>query len=254
MEKVIEKVTLYDLLGYGFPGFFMLFILLIDFINLIPDTTINLVKDHSGIFVVALIVLSHIVGILLSESGKKMHILKGLIQKLPILKRLSQKIYALKGLSSVSGSASQNKNAIYERALEFVNKEDLKAALSKSGSSYDLNDERTADYIYSVIQVNPEFSRIHSYASAEVMSRNTATACLIGGFLALVLCVFRYFQLFDNGYRCRFQLLAMIVLFLCSRLMYERSATFSEKKILYACNWFILKYCNQMKQNNPMAN
>lgn len=234
MEKVIEKVTLYDLLGYGFPGFFMLFILLIDFINLIPDTTINLVKDHSGIFVVALIVLSHIVGILLSESGKKM--------------------YSFKGIRSVLGLADQNKNAIFKRALESVNQEDLKAALSKSGSSYDLNDERTADYIYSVIQVNPEFSRIHSYASAEVMSRNTATACLIGGFLALVLCVFRYFQLFDNGYRCRFQLLAMIVLFLCSRLMYERSATFSEKKILYACNWFILKYCNQMKQNNSMAN
>ena len=233
MEAVVEKVTLYDLLGYAFPGFFMLFILLIDFFNVIPDATINLVKDHSGIFVVALIVLSHIVGVLLSETGKKMNILKRAIQRIPVLKEKS----------SNSESVSRNKKAIYfERALESVNKEDLKFALSKSGSSYDINDEHTADYIYSVIQVNPEFSRIHTYASAEVMSRNIATACLIGGFLALILCVFRSLKWFDNGYRCQFQLLAMIVLFLCSWLMYQRSITFGEKKMLYATNWFIFKF------------
>ena len=235
MEAVIEKVTLYDILGYGFPGFFMLFILLIDFFNVIPDTTKIHVKDYGGILVVVLIVLSHVVGVLLSEIGKRMLILKGQIQRIPVLK----------GNRSIPDLATRNKKAIYfERALESVNKEDLKSALSKSGSSYDLNDERAADYIYSVIQVNPEFSRIHSYASAEVMSRNSATACLIGGFLALILCVFRYSQWFDNGYPCWFQLLVMIVFFLCSRLMYKRSITFGEKKMLYACNWFIIKYRN----------
>lgn len=255
MEAVVEKVTLYDVLGYGFPGFLMLFILLTDFINVIPDTTINLVKDQSGIFVVAVIVVSHIVGVLLSESSKTVLLLKGLIvQKIPALGTPSQLLSKFKKwLGLTPGPASQDKKAIFlEKTLESVNKEDLQTALLNSGSSYDINDERAADYIYSVIQVDPEFSRIHSYASAKVFSRNSAMACLIGGVLNLALCVLRWLKWFDNGYRCRFQLLAAIVLFACSLLMFERSITFGKKKIFYACNWFIFKYNNQVKQNKSI--
>ena len=96
-------------------------------------------------------------------------------------------------------------------------------------------DIRLIGYIYSVIQTDSKFGRIHTYASAAVMCRNTATACLIGSGLVigklLNICSVRSDQV-----------ILAVCLLGCALLLSIRSRRFEEKKYYYAINWFIFKY------------
>lgn len=224
MEHIIEKITLYDLLGFGFPGFLMLFILLLEFLKVVPDKAIELMQDYEGMLAVIVIVLNYIVGLLLSEISAQVI------------------IYCSK--------LHDEMNTIVKRKFDTVDTKDLNAALSNSGSAYKADNEHVFRYIYSVIQVDPEFNRIHSYASAEVMSKNIAMACLIGGMMACALCFLRYVHWFNNGYRCRTQFFVALGLFLCSWLMNKRRIRFFEKRVSYSVNWFILKYHEQQDGQN----
>ena len=81
MDYIIEKITLYDILGYGFPGFFFMLIVVVGLYDHIPQSFIQLMKDHDGVVLASAIVLSHITGIILSEISKLISRIISLITK-----------------------------------------------------------------------------------------------------------------------------------------------------------------------------
>lgn len=213
MDKVFEKITLYDILGYGFPGIFMMSIMYALFYKMVPSSVYDAMKDNDIIVLVMMIIFGHITGLLLSE-----------LSKTKMLKHF------------FSGNQSDR----LKKYGDYV----INKSLGRSGLSTLKNwsDEDKENYMYSIVQVDQAFSRIHCYSSAEVMSRNASIACFLGCFAV-------FFRPFIYGYNqsitslsCFKHLLALFLLFCGFIFLKERSKRFAKKKKDYAVKWFIMKY------------
>lgn len=202
MDSILEKITLYDVLGYFVPGS----LVMLSVSGLILSSVEGaqaLYTAYQSLFVYGFIVVSYICGILLSEIGRKItnHVKSDWQFPLP--------------------------------------EDKIIQALSKAGV-IDVQEERSggvnvSEYMkqmYNDIQSDSEYKRLHNYASAEVLYKNLVTAIPVS---AAVLCLYFPQCLLGKGVVLGLGLFAMWI-------AWSRSRRFYEKKQAYTVCCYVEKY------------
>ena len=178
MQSVREKITLYDILGYLFPG--VLFEIIIGGIHWLEMFRLQKIWDliqivkianELKIYITVIVIISgYCLGILISEIS------------FIIYKKI------LKNIRIVKKNKEQNTSGVTEESLE-------KALIKFGISKIELDKVKTTtthlqkEYgkiMYGVIQSDEKYRRIHNYASSELMYRNLSCVLLIGSFWMLI--------------------------------------------------------------------
>lgn len=194
--ELLQKITLYDLLGYTFPGCTLLYIW--------NYSEICNTKQDSFFFIGMFVVLGYLLGIAVSEFGAVLRDILGIRIK-------------------------KNLNGKVKIPLEIIKKAFLNAGfISKINEDFnwEIVSERFLE-IYADIQADKNYSRIHNYASAELMYKNMAVVSLV--------CGIRYISEVQKS--------ASLICIVVCMLFLHRWRRFYEKKISYSLSWFVQKYC-----------
>lgn len=205
MDSIIEKVTLYDVLGYMLPGSL---VMLAVGGKLYQGTEVWFVEsyqDLNGFVWYGFILLSYLCGILLSE-----------------LSRMCKRIMAwVGGKGKIERPVS---NEIIIAALK-------KAEVINSGDTQ-IDVERYMSYMYSVVQTDQNYKRIHNYASAESMYKNLAFAVFLSAVIV---------STYSGGYAWG-NVVCPLAGGICAVVFWHRHQRFLVKKENYAVSWFVEKY------------
>ncbi len=231
MENLLEKITLYDLLGYMFPGCILNLIIIVGASQQYSGMVEKVYKDYEGGIVFAFFIISYLTGILLSEiSASIISLCDKYIKKerkLPRKKcwigRLLGKIKIDERTGGIEGTG--------------ISEKELAAALVNSGlaEGQDKINEKIEmqgwllyrKYMYGIIQSDEKYRRIHNYASIPVFCKNATTA-LIVGILVLLLYGNRSYIL-------------MAILLLAAVVFAKRGFRFKKKTDMYTIVWFVDK-------------
>lgn len=199
MGSVVEKITLYDILGYVMPGSLIVLTIGGRFIVSGGKEVISLYESFSGFITYGFILLSFICGILVSELGRIV----------------------------IQGKAEKNfsvPDAVVRKAL-------ANAKVIKSENET-VKIEDYIRYMYSDIQSDSNYKRIHNYASAEVMCKNLTVAVLFSAIAA---------STYDGLLFCERGLIILFGMALAF-LLWHRYRRFDQKKQNYAVSWYVEKY------------
>lgn len=237
MQSLLEKITLYDILGYLFPGTVFETILAFTYIaeryylgkknELI---CMGKMLDHVQSYIPALIIISgYLLGIIISE-------LSDVLDK--ILTTAIKKISKVKFLKFLS--LKENEYGITE--------EILKRALINSGicteneinSTLQINENKTLQDLYGrtmygMLQNDEKYKRIHNYGSGQLMNRNLSYTLIFAGvyivcrIIVLKISVVRIFL---------FGLFYLVMIY----AVYKRYRKMSNRKSEYVRIWFVEKY------------
>lgn len=208
--ELLEKITLYDILGYTFPGGITLYIL----------NKYNFEQKFSTFGIIIFIVMSFLVGVLISEIAS-WFFTKLFSQR----KKFQNKIWKKTGLDcSVIAKALKNSGSIEDE--NSIND-------ASEVSEHFIN-------MYSDIQTDKEYSRIHNYASAGLLCKNMAIVSFI--------CAIQF--LFDKCSVCSDicstfidkELMKIIVSIAALIIFSLRWIKFERKKISYTINWYVQKH------------
>lgn len=208
--ELLQKLTLYDLLGYALPGSVLLIAC--------NSTEINGLLAGGVINATLFVVLAFLAGIIVSEIA---YWFKCAIDKVTgkwQWKKISQKNaltrekieHALRNAHVISqGDGADNAAGNEEDDFEYVS--------------------RYFSVMYADIQCDPNYSRIHNYASAFLLYKNmfvVAVACAILG-------------------ACRYSIYEIVVILVGALCFLLRGCRFNYKKISYTVSWFLEKYGNE---------
>lgn len=221
MESILERITLYDIFGYLFPGAVFVIMVMAGGMwkGILECCAVN---DNKTVLYLLFVLVSYLAGILFSEMSEWA---QSLLKK-PVSWLRKTRI----------GRKILKSDLQLEATAEFF-QEPLVNALAKSGIGEKSEIRRKLQteeciyyyrYIYGVIQRSQDHKRIHSYASACVMYRNLAVAILCG-FIILILnhCV---------------NVVVVAVCIAAIILLIVRSWHFKAKTNEYALIWFLEKY------------
>lgn len=157
--EVLQKLTLYDLLGYALPGCVLLF-----FFN--SENSENLTKMEAG-GVLLFIAFGFLTGIMISEIMRWVEMLIG-------------KLFGKKQWNAV-----WNKYALScERMERALKKAHILGRIENAADKAVFSKYKTA--IYADIQTDSKYSRIHNYASLALLCKNmffVTTFCMIDGII-----------------------------------------------------------------------
>jgi len=232
VESIFEKITLYDILGYLFPGsVFTAMLMFGGRKDYVLELTVRW-RDSMAVLYMAFIVVSYLAGVMLSEICEWLKLLyRGLFL---VFKKT--KCAALGNMKPIKWLVEKGRQLLGNDFEQFEGQ--MVKALIRSGMEEDETaikanlrngkDGYYKKYIYGNIQGRGDYKRIHSYASAYVMYRNTAAALLIG--LAVL-----WVKYGVCGPASVWMPLLGIVLAV-------RSFRFWKKKNQYALFWFMEKY------------
>ena len=235
MDSLLEKITLYDILGYLFPGSVLVMMILVSYREWMLETLYEF-RDNAGILYFAFIITSYLVGIAASEAA-------GVVIKIMefINKKASLIIQNMRSKERVKDKSveKQEKNNFWE--------DQMISALKKSGVRDDeskirdnINKKFTKQYMsymYGILQSDPDYKRIHNYNSAYVMYKNMAIILVVGTAIM-------YLNHAANNY-------VYISCFIIWTLFVVRCFRFSEKTRKYTIVWFSDRY-NEQKGERGM--
>lgn len=216
MESILEKITLYDILGYFFPGGFFLLLILFGGMQSEALELMESWNDYKAFLYLAFIFASFLIGILFSESSEQVRLV------------WNKLVERRRGNGNRFGEISMDEffqNQLAETLIHSGVREStdtIKANLQSGRHTY------YKSHIYGVIQGRQDCKRIHYYASAYVMYKNMAVAILAS---SLVL----FFKFHMNSR------LFVVGIFVCAMLVL-RSVRFMKKKNRYTLIWFLEKY------------
>ncbi len=208
MSNIIEKITLYDILGYTIPGIAFLITLgwgYWSYGNFGLPEDIGVYSDHAGIIVTGLVFAGYLAGMLVSEMAD---LLAGFIKQ---------------------WNWFQDKDELRDIELGMIAK-----ALKEAKVIADVRDlqdhsdvmKKHMGFLYGQVQSDAQYSRLHNYASAELICKN----------MAFVFFAFTVAAVFA----CQFYLaLAGLV---CSFLFMRRWRSNYWRKNYYVVVWFIQMY------------
>lgn len=203
--QLLEKITLYDLLGYTVPGSITLLVFLGKWAKIEYIKEISELKDVYGYIFLMFCVVGFLLGILISEISY-------LIAK----------------------HIKINLNTVI-----IPRKEKIMDALKEGGfidcTEQNFEVEKYVKSMYGSIQCDPQYSRIHNYKSSELLNRNMALVCLlagiwIGGFYQLAVCV--------RGS-------TFIGMIIAAYLFFLRYKKIKSRSYLYTVIWYIEKMSNK---------
>ena len=216
MESLLEKITLYDILGYFVPGSIFLLIGGAEYVIKCQTHNLEILKDFSGAFLLCFIVCAFVCGCILSELSRR-------ICDLWITDKIKEKV------------------------AEEIDRDSIKAALVKSGKISTASEPDTTnenidipkyfDSIFADIQVDRNYSRIHNYASTAGLNKNLSMAFILGDIVHIVLCA-----LLIREVNMKAEWIFFIVVGLCALVSYFRYRRFEKKTKRYAIEWYTIKY------------
>lgn len=201
--ELLQKFTLYDLLGYMLPGGVVVYA------AFCAGQNTEIVSLKTAAF----LVFSYLAGILLSEL------------------MIDIRALVMQAACRLTGKAGNHKKSVYEELglPKSLLEEVLRSTKLLEGDG-ELEEERIpAQYLqhmYSDIQTDTKYGRIHNYASAAVMYKNLTAA--------FVLCSGCHLFRAERGYAALY--LAGAVLFAV------RERRFRKKQYGYAVHWYVEKY------------
>lgn len=150
--EILQKVTLYDLLGYAVPGTCLLTVILG---ICVYGSDVVFQTDYVGYLCGIIILFGYVIGIAISEVTDA------------FLKRFLKKTNWFK----TDQKDLEVRPEVLAAALE---KAGLKqAVLEMTNQDNDLLDKYQS-FIYADIQADPDYSRVHNYASAALICKNMA--------------------------------------------------------------------------------
>lgn len=157
--EVLQKLTLYDLLGYALPGCVLLFFLS-------TENSENFTKMEAG-GVLLFIAFGFLTGIMISEIMRWVEMLIG------------------KSLGKMQWNAIWNRYSLTcERMGRALKKAHILDCIDTGAERESFTKYRTA--IYADIQTDPKYSRIHNYASLALLCKNmffVTFFCMIDGII-----------------------------------------------------------------------
>lgn len=202
--ELLQKLTLYDLLGYTLPGITFLWVFISN--GFLPE--LEQAQNDGAVFWCALIILGYITGIVIAEATE---LLGKIFEKIGLEKQYCKKIIEIYSISEI----------------------ELKTALEKSkgtaiaqGSSAAGLLEQHRSYIYSDIQTDEKYSRLHNYASAELLYKNMTVVFATELIIAIL----------------QHEWPKVIVSIIAMVCFLFRFGKFQERKSGYAACWFIQKH------------
>lgn len=209
MSNIIEKITLYDLLGYTVPGTILLSIWGYVYLVSINQEVRFFIcyRNYAGYLLAALVVLGYVIGIAMSEIT---YIVAGKIEKMKWFKS--------------------------ENEINKIGHTVIARALKQAGMISNENEipnmeavEKYMRYMYGIIQVDTKYGRLHNYASSELICRNMSFAAFTCGIAVFIVArewiVILCGIILTGAYLCRW------------RKQYWR-------KKFYVVSWFVEKYTN----------
>lgn len=204
--EVLQKITLYDLLGYTVPGTIFIMVLGI----CLYDGNVDMKKytDYAGYICAGVILLGYALGMVISEVTDIMY---RIIRKLFSVSRKDE--IELLGYSNVAHAL---KNA---------------GAVEAENTIGSVEDVRTYyDFMYAAVQSDPQYSRIHNYASSQLVCKNMAFVVFLSSILL------RQFRpdIMGNG--------GVVLGIIMTLLFVKRYNKQRNKKADYAVAWFVQKY------------
>lgn len=211
--ELLQKLTLYDLIGYTIPG--MIFLWLCSGNGLLPELV--KLEDRGAIYWCVMVIIGYITGIVIAEI---IEIFVKLVEKL--CGKLCEKFkgdrsYYWDYLSKVYGiSEAELKSALGEL------KETDDGQCNGVGGIL----KKYSSYIYSDVQTDEKYSRLHNYASAELLYRNMTVVFIAA--LVMELC---------KGVHP--EIIVYIIGMVCFAFRFIK---FRERKMGYAACWFIQKH------------
>lgn len=209
MSNIIEKITLYDLLGYTVPGTILVTIWGYVYLNNICmiDSFLDCCKDYAGYLFTALFICGYVIGIAISELT---YILSKIIEK---------REWFMK-----------------ENEIGIIGYNIIAKALKQAGLIQDENEiknmkdaQKYIRCIYGIMQADSKYSRLHNYASSELICRNLSFVALNCGIA--VFCV-------TNKY------IAILFGIILAGIYMERWKKQHWRKKFYTVSWFVDKYLN----------
>lgn len=213
MDNIVEKITLYDILGYLFPGCILMMMILVSYKKW-TEEMLEKLGDNMGMLYFAFFLVSYLAGIAISETAAIV---------LAVFKKI---------IFAIGKRMEEKENKFGENELIF--------ALKKSGIKDDDNTIRNniqnksknvyMKYMYGIVQSCPEYKRIHNYKSACVMYKNLAFVLLIGD---IVMC---WNHAANN--------VIYVGNFVISVILIVRYYRFLKKIDDYTITWFIDKYAD----------
>lgn len=213
MDSIFEKITLYDVLGYFVPGSLVMLAVCGIFLSSADNGVPVLYRNYQSLFVYGFILVSYIIGILLSEISRRIMEHGRGNGDLPIADKVIEQALIKAGVI-----ASQDDRSEADRNEGFHAAKYLKL-------------------MYNDIQSDSNYKRLHNYASAEVLYKNLALAIPVG---AIALCI--YFP------KCLLGKAAILALgILGMKIAWDRCKRFYQKKQDYAVCCYVEKYCRQQK-------
>lgn len=204
MDNFLEKLTLYDLVGYTVPGT----LCVLELVWCAYKDTLysviasDLFKEYKIYILFAVLLLGYFAGIIITEIGSI------------IYRPIKHNKSVQRGIDCKAIGYDKIKNAL------------VKAGVIDTGTDVCTDDDvkKYMGYMYGEIQVNPTYSRLHNYASMELVCQNMSVAVLIG----IVVWIIRY------GWTCE-----MIGGLVIIALLYSRWKFFYQRKNFYAVAWFV---------------
>ena len=217
MNSIIEKITLYDFFGYLIPGAAFLSLLIFRFLQDFDSSFSEVVIEYKFFFIFILFLWSYLCGIVLSELTRI--ILSFVNRNFGFSKKFANEVMQFTNLElNVIGEALE-KYGIVKNAEISTNMDILKYL----------------PIMYSMVQCNDKFKRIHNYASSESMYKNLSAAVFLGGIPEVMI-------LFAD--HCSGRWIIGVTWVLSFLLFIHRSWRFRVKKYSYTLVWF-LDECNK---------
>lgn len=202
MDSILEKITLYDVLGYFVPGSLVM-LPVCGLVLSSEEGAAVLYEKYQSLFVYGFIVVSYICGILLSEIGRKIADRVKSEWQFPLPEDKIIQALSKAGVIDVQGDQSGKVNV-----SEYMKQ------------------------MYNDIQSDSEYKRLHNYASAEVLYKNLVTAIPVS---AAVLCIYFPQCLLGKGVVLGLGLFGMWI-------AWSRCRRFYEKKQAYTVCCYVEKY------------
>lgn len=216
MSSIIEKITLYDFFSYLIPGTVFLSLLCLRVVQEADGSVPTEVTEHQTVLIILFLLWSFLCGMILSELAR---LISDMVDRFWLKNR-----YILKIKETANIDISVLKVALRQSGFEG------KATVDEDEVKF-LKTYLPA--IYSSVQADDNYKRIHNYSSSEAMCKNLTISVLLGG-LAEILYLFPRVQ---QGYA--FCIIAMWISSVM--LLAHRYYRFRIKKYAYALIWFIEK-------------
>lgn len=202
--ELLQKLTLYDLFGYTLPG--VIALLLYgggDILYWAGDITLG------GLGL--LVVLGYMAGVMITEIAECIEWLLRKMLSDGIKKNYWEELCKIYGITA--------KKVNYALRQAKVTEDDL-------GDCAGLTAEKYMTYMYSEIQTDPQYSRMHNYASAELLYKNMAVVAVYAVAMGVVQ-----------------QHAAEIVAGAIGTVLFlRRRIRFAERSKGYVICWFVQKY------------